>query len=177
MPQRRDQILDELHHTAEKIGIVRATPEEGIIDQFKILKRQILSNFPKEGGLVDPNSFRNSVAAKIAQLQQIYQTTETVFPSLEVPFERIEISPRGTYYAVWFVRPDHELLRSYPDLNFPRRVEQGVTLQDSDLRIIVLNSQQQLTLRPLNNIITPVAPDEVKLAVGIARWALDPHHI
>lgn len=181
MPYRRDQFqefTEVLHHLAHQTLRRPLTPDEQILDIYTKLKRQLLAEFPSEGVLLNPTTFRSGVVEAVKLLQEMHETRETVFSSRLVPFEHILLSPNTQLASVTFTRPTRELLHRHPNGDFPATTREGLFLQGDDLHMVMLDPQnRQRDLRPMNGLITAAAPEPAKLIVSLAAWAIDPVRI
>lgn len=174
MSNRREQI----HHLAHQILHLPPTPDEQKLDIYNQLKKQLLGEFPSDGVLLNPTTFRAGVIEAVKLLQEMHETRETVFSSRLVPFEHILLSPNTQLASVTFTRPTRELLHRYPNGDFPETTREGLFLQGDDLHMVMLDHQnRQRDLRPANGIIAATAPDQAKLVVSLAAWAIDPARI
>lgn len=181
MPYKRDQFQDitgTLHHLAHQVLRISPTPDELDLDNYHQLRKQLLAEFPPEGALLNPATFRSGVIEAIELLQQIHGSRETVFSSIQMPYEEISVSPNNRFVSVTIVRPTFDLLHRHPERNFPITTREGLFLEGDDLHMVMLDHHsRQRDLRPANGVITADAPEQAKLVVSLAAWAINPARI
>lgn len=182
MPYRRDQhgdIIGPLHHALTHLLHIQETPDEKEYHHYRGLSKRLLSDFPSDGALLNPESFKSGLVEAINLLRQLHQTPATSFISKNVPYEELSLSPNQLYSRVSIVRPTLELLQKHPDRNFPDDVREGINLTGNDLHLIVLDSktQRRVIVRPEEGIIKPTDSDGIKLVAALAAWCIDPDRI
>jgi hypothetical protein len=181
MPYRRDQfqeITETLHHLAHQVLRIPPTPDEQELDNYHQLTKQLLAEFPADGALLNPASFRSGVIEAINLLQQLHGSRETVFSSSQMPYEEISVSPNHRFVSVTIVRPTFDLLHHHPDRDFPSVTREGLFLQGDDMHMVMLDHQKrQRDLRLPSGIITATAPDQAKLVSSLTAWAINPARI
>lgn len=183
MPYRRDQFQFQeftgtLHLLAHQVFHLAPTPVEQKLDVYTQLKKQLLTEFPSEGVLLNPTTFRSGVIEAVKLLQEMHEAKETVFSSRQVPFEQISLSPNKQIASVTLIRPTLKLLHDYPDRNFPDTAREGLFVRENDIHLVLLDSQnRQINHRPANGIISAADPDQAKLVYSLAAWAINPARI
>jgi hypothetical protein len=181
MPYRRDQFQEftgTLHYFAHQVLHIPPTPDEQELDNYRQLRKQLLAEFPAEGALLNPASFRSGVLDAVDLLQQLHRSRETVFSSSQMPFEEIAVSPNQRFISVTVVRPTLDLLHRHPDRDFPNMTREGLFLQGDDLHMVMLDHQnRQRDLRLPSGIITSSAPEQAKLVASLVAWTINPARI
>lgn len=181
MPYKRDQFqefTETLHYFAHQVLHIPPTLDEQELDNFQQLRKQLLAEFPAEGALLNPDSFRSGVIESINLLQNLHGSRETCFSSSQMPYEEIAVSPNQRFVSVTIVRPTIDLLHLHPDRDFPSATREGLFLQGNDMHMVMLDHQKrQRDLRLPNGIITANAPDQAKLVSSLVAWAIDPARI
>jgi hypothetical protein len=174
----RREAAEEIHHTLEKWGIVKPTPDEKAIDDFKLFRYELLKQLPAGGIRLNLELMKYLMQESKEKLLANDQTDPRVqkLKPKDPPFPTLDIHLDQDRFDLVFAQPTHELFRTHPNRNIPEITKEGISILRNSVRIIEKNSSYPLPLlTPLpENTITPRHPTNQRFAVMFALWAIDP---
>jgi hypothetical protein len=172
------EAIEEVHHTLEKWGVIKPTPYEIAIDNFKKFRHEQLEAFPASGIYVRADLLKQrmeEVAEKVANTDYSDPSVKRLLP-YESPFPTLNAYPDQDRFDLLFAHPTHELFRKHPNRKIPEIEKAGISILRNQLRIVRRISSYPLPqIFPIqgNTIKANHHPDE-KFALAFALWALEP---